>query len=170
MGDDLALTQRLSVRTPMQWSPEPAAGFSTASADKLVRPIIDGGPFGYKTMNVAAQQLDPDSQLNRITRLVRARKNNPEFGRGRLTVLPGGDPAVFCHRCETETGAVMAVHNLADHPVTADFDHVNTAKGEKLTDLLNEHGGSEEPPGPKLDLPPYGYRWFRVVGGPWSSR
>jgi maltose alpha-D-glucosyltransferase/alpha-amylase len=170
MGDDLSLPERIAVRTPMQWSPEPDAGFSTASADKLVRPIVSDGPFSYKTVNVAAQQLDPESLMNRITRLVRTRKNNSEFGRGRLTVLPGGDPAVFCHRCETETGAVMAVHNLAGHPVTADFDHVDTAGGEKLTDLLNERGDHLQPPGPKLELPAYGYRWFRVVGGKWSSR
>src|SRR5206468_1006131 len=30
MGDDLALPERTSVRTPMQWSDEETAGFSTA--------------------------------------------------------------------------------------------------------------------------------------------
>ena len=29
MGDDLSLPERNSVRTPMQWSDEPNAGFST---------------------------------------------------------------------------------------------------------------------------------------------
>jgi glycosidase len=31
MGEDLNLDGRMSVRTPMQWSPGPSAGFSTAS-------------------------------------------------------------------------------------------------------------------------------------------
>ena len=30
MGDDLSLPERIGVRTPMQWSDEPNAGFSTA--------------------------------------------------------------------------------------------------------------------------------------------
>src|SRR5581483_1680416 len=45
MGDDLALKERLSVRTPMQWNNKPNAGFSTAK--QTVRPIIDTGQYDY---------------------------------------------------------------------------------------------------------------------------
>src|SRR5262249_29179903 len=41
MGDDLKLPERNSVRTPMQWSEEPQAGFSTAP--KTILPVIDEG-------------------------------------------------------------------------------------------------------------------------------
>jgi glycosidase len=37
MGDNLRLKQRYAIRTPMQWSAERNAGFSTAS--ELVRPL-----------------------------------------------------------------------------------------------------------------------------------
>jgi maltose alpha-D-glucosyltransferase/alpha-amylase len=169
MGDDLSLPERMSVRTPMQWAPEENAGFSTAPPERLVRPVIADGPYRYQAVNVAGQQTDPDSLLHLVTRLIRARKTNPEFGRGKLRVLDAGDPAVFCHRCETDTGAVVAVHNLADRKARAKFD-IDEGRGERLTDLLKERGGKDQPPGPVVDLPPYGYRWFRVTGGKWSAR
>ncbi|MEJ7761907.1 MAG: hypothetical protein WKF80_03850 [Thermomicrobiales bacterium] len=47
MGDDLALEERMSIRTPMQWSRAANGGFSTAPADRLIRPVIDNGDDAY---------------------------------------------------------------------------------------------------------------------------
>ena len=55
MGEDLALRGRDAFRTPMQWDARDGAGFSRADADKLVRPLVDDGEFGYRTVNAAAQ-------------------------------------------------------------------------------------------------------------------
>lgn len=54
MGEDLSLPGRQAIRTPMQWSFKENAGFSTAPPDKLVRPVIDKGEYGYQTVNVTA--------------------------------------------------------------------------------------------------------------------
>src|SRR5688572_27661987 len=62
MGDDLSLKERDAVRTPMQWSDAPQAGFSTAA--KLVHPVVSKGPFSYEQLNVEAQRRDPGSLLN----------------------------------------------------------------------------------------------------------
>lgn len=43
MGDDLTQKERNPVRSPMQWSDDPNAGFSSAPSDRLVLPIIDRG-------------------------------------------------------------------------------------------------------------------------------
>jgi maltose alpha-D-glucosyltransferase/alpha-amylase len=43
MGDDLTLKEREAVRTPMQWTADHQAGFSTA--EKLVHPVIGEGLF-----------------------------------------------------------------------------------------------------------------------------
>ena len=50
MGENLRLRERNSIRTPMQWSAEENAGFSTAK--ELVRPVIDKGPYRYGEVNV----------------------------------------------------------------------------------------------------------------------
>ncbi|GAB3815240.1 hypothetical protein GCM10027605_62180 [Micromonospora zhanjiangensis] len=42
MGEDLSLPGRESIRTPMQWSMKPNAGFSEADAGKLIRPVVEG--------------------------------------------------------------------------------------------------------------------------------
>jgi maltose alpha-D-glucosyltransferase / alpha-amylase len=168
MGDDLSLPERLSVRTPMPWSAEANGGFSTAPPDRLVRPAAAGGEYGYERVNVAAQQGDPDSLLSRVERLVRVRKTCPEFAHGRLRVLDAGDPGVFAHRCETRDGAVVALHNLAGRPARARVV-IDAAAGERLTDLLGTPDGPAEE-GQPVALPAYGFRWFRVVGGPWRSR
>src|SRR5207244_532915 len=56
MGDDLRLTERNSIRTPMQWCDEPQGGFSTAK--KTVLPVIREGPYGYERIDVEAQRPD----------------------------------------------------------------------------------------------------------------
>jgi alkanesulfonate monooxygenase SsuD/methylene tetrahydromethanopterin reductase-like flavin-dependent oxidoreductase (luciferase family) len=43
MGENLDVDGRMSVRTPMQWTDEPNAGFSSAPASKLHRPVPEGG-------------------------------------------------------------------------------------------------------------------------------
>ena len=63
MGEQLELSDRMAVRVPMQWAPEPSAGFSTAPPDRLVRPLA-AAPFGPDDVSVEAQRSDPESLLN----------------------------------------------------------------------------------------------------------
>src|SRR5688500_9284645 len=119
MGDDLSLPERNSVRTPMQWSGEPNGGFSTASPDALIRPVIADGGYGYPHVNVAAQRSDPSSLLNVVERLIRTRKECPEIGWGTWHILEAEDPRVFAHCCEWRGGAILAIHNLSSEPAVA---------------------------------------------------
>src|SRR5699024_3832037 len=77
MGDDLSLPERNSVRTPMQWSNQKNAGFSTAPEDALARPMISSGDYGYKHVNVKDQHRDPNSILNWIRQAISFRKECP---------------------------------------------------------------------------------------------
>ena len=81
MGENLAIEGRLAVRTPMQWTSGPAAGFTTAPATAACRPFPDGD-FGPEAVNVAVQRTDPDSLLNWFERRIRLRKSAPEVAWG----------------------------------------------------------------------------------------
>ncbi len=85
MGDDLTLPERQCARTPMQWSAEGQAGFSTSA--KLVLPVIEAGPYGYPQVNAAAQRRDPQSMLNWMERIIRMRKEVPEIGWGTFELI-----------------------------------------------------------------------------------
>ncbi len=166
MGEDLALPERLSVRTPMQWSDKEDAGFSTAPPEKLIRPVVTGD-FGPEHINVASQQRDAGSFLNWMERLIRVRKQSPEIGWGTLKILKAGHPSVFAHRCEWKNGAIIALHNLAEEPATVSLE-LNEKEGEHLVVLLGEDAQEEIDRTKKIELPGYGCRWFRLCGGPWK--
>ena len=159
MGEDLSLPERMSVRTPMQWSAGQNGGFSAAPPEQLIRPVISDGAFGYERVNMMAQRRDGGSLLQWLQRMIGMRRQCPEFGIGRFELLDPGDPRVLAHRCEWDGGTVIAVHNFADEPRTARL-HTGQAP---LIDLIGrrecEPNGHEEY---KIELEPYGYRWFRV--------
>jgi len=65
LGDDLSLPDREAIRTPMQWSHLPNAGFSTAAPGQLVSPVVADGTFGYgKSVFEAAYAAAPDMTQN----------------------------------------------------------------------------------------------------------
>jgi len=113
MGDDLDLPERMSVRTPMQWSAEPGGGFSTEMKDGLTRYLIATGDYGHELVNVADQRDDPDSLVHWIRDTIEARRGLPEIGLGRLELLETDSPSVFAHACESPRGGIVALHTGA---------------------------------------------------------
>lgn len=164
MGDDLSLPDRDSVRTPMQWSEQPNGGFSTAAADRLPKPVIVDGPYGYPQVNVATQQRQPDSLLNWFDRVIRIRKQCPEFGCGKWQILATDEPAVFAHCCQQGNQTVLTVHNLSDHAcsVTLPFD-LPIDLPIDWVELLSDHPYEPLENTRSISLKPYGYRWFRLA-------
>jgi maltose alpha-D-glucosyltransferase / alpha-amylase len=161
MGDDLSLKERLAVRTPMQWSGAPNAGFSKAPAGELIHPVIDDGPFGYRAVNVESQLHDPDSLLNRMQRLIRARRSCPEIGWGEAEVVATDQPAVFAHVCRWDGRAVLALHNLGGSECRVRPGH-RDARRWRLVDLTGNRRYAA-PDGETLELGAYGYRWLRLT-------
>jgi maltose alpha-D-glucosyltransferase / alpha-amylase len=162
MGEDLSLPERNSVRTPMQWSEEENAGFSSAPSKQLIRPAITEGGFAYPHVNVSDQRRDPDSLLNVVERLIRTRKECPEIGWGAWTFLDAGAPSVLAHCCEWRGQKVLALHNLSREAAVVKLD-LTQYQCDHLIDLLDD----QQPPG--IDdgcfetlLVGYGYRWYRI--------
>ncbi len=52
MGDNIWLPDRNGVRTPMQWTPDMNAGFSSSPSDLLFSPVIDDPVYGPQQVNV----------------------------------------------------------------------------------------------------------------------
>jgi maltose alpha-D-glucosyltransferase/alpha-amylase len=157
MAENLAIEGRYSVRAPMQWSSDPNAGFTTA--EDPCRPLVEDGPFGFREVNVARQRRDPDSLLNWMERLIRRRRECPELGWGRWSILNAGDPAVFAHRCDWEDSTIVAVHNLAGRDANARL--VLGGEGV-LVDLFDDEDDELNAGEVALDLQPYAAHWFRV--------
>jgi trehalose synthase len=161
MGEQLAIPDRYSVRVPMQWSAEPGGGFSTAPADRLVRPLADGA-FGPENVNVADQRRDPGSLLRFVRRLIRARREAPELGWGSSTLVETRDPATFAHRCDWEGSTVVAIHNFGSRPASTALPLGEGATG--VHDLLADADEPADRDGTfEVKLEGYGGRWLRVL-------
>src|SRR3954452_13165251 len=113
LGENLALEGRDSVRAPLQWTDGRNGGFSTAPADKLVRPVIKDGQFGYSKLNIMAQQRDPGSFLNWMRRLISVRRGCPEIGSGELGLLKTDQDAVLAQLYDLHGQRLLILHNLS---------------------------------------------------------
>lgn len=164
MGDDLSLEERESVRTVMQWSCDSNGGFSTAPPERWARTVIAGGEYGFESVNVEAQQRDPNSLLHWMTRMIHTRKQCPEIGWGEWKILETGDPAVFAMRHDWRGSSVIAVHNLAGREATARLalDGEGGQQEEGLVELIGDNPHSTVDRHREIPLEPYGYRWFRM--------
>jgi maltose alpha-D-glucosyltransferase/alpha-amylase len=160
MGDNLRLPERAAVRTPMQWSNEAHAGFSTSA--EMVHPVVDEGPYDYRRVNVEAQQRDADSLFRWTASMIRLRKECPEIGWGTWKVLGTGSPHVLAMRYEWRGNAVVMVHNFADRVATARI-RPDVEGGERLIDLRAEEESNAAASGAhEIVLDAYAYRWYRV--------
>jgi maltose alpha-D-glucosyltransferase/alpha-amylase len=156
MGENLRLKQRAAIRTPMQWSSEPNAGFS--QAEKLVRPVVSRGTFAYEHINVEQQQRDPESLLRWTERMIQLRKQCPEIGWGDWRIVPTGARSVLALAYEWRNNTIVCVHNLAAQPREARLQ----LGGVALANLIeHEEIDSCSDGVHRVPLEAYGYRWFR---------
>ncbi len=161
MGDNIWLFDRNGCRTPMQWSADPGAGFSTGQPWAA---LYDDAEYGYQTLNVAAQQADPASLYHTMKHFVATRRANPVLGEGRCDFLPLTNPAVLAYLRRTDDAAILAVQNLTDQPQSAAFDLSDYA-GRLPVDLLGRAAApfAEVSTVPyKIELAPFGYYWLKL--------
>lgn len=158
MGEDLSLEGRMSVRTVMQWANEKNAGFSEGPEEKLIRPAISEGEFGYEKINVSDQHRDPDSLHNWVSKAIDYRKEFPEFGWGKYTVLETNNPKVLAHCRDSEKGLGIALHNFSQEEVTVKLELDDT---EDILDVFGDKRYEAfDTQTREITLSPYGYRWL----------
>ncbi|MFF0657065.1 alpha-amylase family protein [Micromonospora tulbaghiae] len=165
MGEDLSLDGRDAIRTPMQWSYQDNAGFSTAEQEKMVRPVIDKGEFGYQKVNVTAQRKDPRSLLGWFERMIRTLREAPEIGSGSTTHIDVPmPPGVLAHRADGRTGTMVFLHNLGTEDVEVDLSTL-APEADLPIDVLSDRNYEDVGKLDRLKLGGYGYRWIRLCRG-----
>ena len=162
MGDNVYLGDRNGVRTPMQWSSDRNAGFSTAPEGTLYLPVIADPVYGYQAVNVAAQMRQPASLLSTMRRLIAARRTSPVFGRGTIAFLRPRNQKVLAYLRRHGRETVLIVANLSGAPQPAELDLAEFA-GVRPIEIL---GDTVFPPiqaAPYVvSVGPHGFYWFRL--------
>jgi trehalose synthase len=163
MGENLTIPGRASVRSPMQWSDEKNAGFSTAEPEQLRRPVVDGKQYGPAAVNVAGQREAEGSLLNWMERLIRRRRETPEIGWGTWRLLDCDAKSVLALRYDWGDRIVITVHNLSSAPCRTELASGGAPDWAGLVHQFG-HGAYElgRDGTIRIELDPYGSRWLRV--------
>jgi len=159
MGDNIALFDRNGLRTPMQWDASvPGAGFSEADPTKFYQPLIVDEVYGYTKINVAAQEHDPASLLNRVKHLIAVRKRYPLFGWGDFSWKQFNFDVknVAAYQRSWKGERIVALNNLTGEAVKGWIPETADAFEDVLTHRLVLPGD--------FILPPYGFMWLKPVG------
>lgn len=102
-------TSRDNARTPVQWSAEENAGFTTGT------PWIGVNP-NYPRINVEAARQDPDSVYYTYRKLIALRKTYPIFVEGDFTLLCPEDEQVFAYLRSLGSARMLVAVNLSSRP------------------------------------------------------
>lgn len=160
MGEDLRLPERNAIRTPMQWSDTPNAGFSKATGEQLILPVIEDGPQSYHRVNVTDQRREAGSLLLWFERLLHTLRECEEVGTGVHTLIPVDPEAVLVHRTDASSGAVLFPHNLGDEAVRVELPDQTEEEHTPVEVFSNREYDDLDLR--DLELDGYGYRWIRL--------
>ncbi len=162
MGDNIHLSDRNGVRTPMQWSNDRNAGFSRADWEQLYAPVIQDPVYGFQGVNVEGQMRVPTSLLNWMRRMIAVRKRYKAFGRGSLEFLHPENMRVLPYIRKYEEETILCVVNLSRYSQYCELD-LSAWNGYRPVELIGET------PFPLigelpylLTLGPHAFYWFRL--------
>lgn len=162
MGDNVYLGDRDAVRTPMQWSPDRNAGFSTANPQRLYLPVIIDPEYHFETVNVEAQAKNSNSLLWWMRRLIALRSRHKVFGRGSIEFLYPENAKVIAFLRTYGEETVLVVANLSRFAQSVSLN-LHDFRGSVPIEMF---GGTEFAPvheGPyQLSLGPHGFYWFSM--------
>jgi len=165
MGDNIYLSDRNGVRTPMQWNVDRNGGFSKAAPERLYSPLIQNPRYSFQAVNVERQFQDSSSLLNWMRNLVQLRHRTPVFGLGTMEFLEVNNDRVLAYLRRHEEDIVVVVANLARSSQAAEVN-LSAFQGCVPRELFGDatFPTITERPFP-LSFGPYGYYWFRLERG-----
>jgi maltose alpha-D-glucosyltransferase / alpha-amylase len=162
MGDNIYLGDRDGVRTPMQWSGDRNAGFSTGDSQRLILPVIIDHEYHYQTVNVDSQQRNRHSLLWWMRRLIALRKQYKAFGRGTMELLNPANPRVLAFIRSYENERILIISNLSRYVQYVELD-LSRFKGMSPVELFGRTTFPAISDLPYLmTLGPHMFAWFSL--------
>ncbi len=151
---------RAGARTPMQWTSGKNLGFSTADPSRLYLPVDSAAD----APNVAEEEQDPQSLLNRVRRLIRLKHTEPALAAYAefvpLYAKPDTYPFIYARAGGGET--LLVIFNPAATAVTAGFKFPVAYR--ELTLLAGkEMKISKEKEALKVEVPGQTYAIYRAA-------
>ncbi len=163
MGDNIWLGDRDGVRTPMQWTPDRNAGFSTSNPGQLFLPAIMDPIYGHQVTSVEAQLGSSTSLLHWTRRMIEVRKQNPAFGLGSWEDLGGSNPSVLSFVRAFGDDVVLCVNNLSRFPQPVELDLRRWEAWTPVELLGTVHFPQIGELPYLLTLAGHGFYWFRLT-------
>jgi len=154
MGDNIYLGDRNGVRTPMQWSGDRNAGFSSSNRQRLYLPVILDPEYHFQSINVEAQEANPQSLLNWMKRLIALRKRYRAFGRGSIEFLHPENRKILAFVRQHGEEQILVIANLSRFSQYAQLD-LSAFAGTVPVELFG-----------RTEFPPVGDQPYQVMLGP----
>ena len=131
---------RDNARTPMQWSREENAGFTTGIPWIAVNP-------NYTEINAASETEDPDSVYQFYKKLVHLRKEYPVFADGDFSLLMPEDEQIFAYTRTDAECRMLVCANFTGEPVRCPLSEewkdaqmlIHNYPGERLDEELKPY-------------------------------
>ena len=109
------------VRSAMQWSAAPQAGFSPKAGAVRVNP-------NYTTINAEQQQQDPQSVLRAYQDLIKLRQSHLQWVQGEFSDLLPDHPTVFVYQRKGVQGTSWVLLNISSTPQSITLPQAPAAK------------------------------------------
>ena len=122
MGDNYYLGDRDGVRTPMQWSANKNAGFSTADPQQLFLPVVFNYDYHYESINVENFEKNSSSLLWWMRRVINVRKQFKAFSRGDIEFIDTNNPRILAFTRTYEDEIILVIINLSRYSQNAQLD------------------------------------------------
>lgn len=159
------------IRTPMQWTGDPKAGFTTGTPWQAIN-------ADYKIINVAAQTGDPSSLLEHYRQLITLRNEHAALRAGATYVLKADSRRLVSYLRTNDEEVLLVLVNIDDQAVTnyaltlekgplAGEYTVTTLMGDitATAPIVNAAGGFEAY-SPLAEIPPYAALVFQLLPKP----
>jgi maltose alpha-D-glucosyltransferase/alpha-amylase len=150
---------RAGARTPMQWTDGRNLGFSSANPDRLYLPVDPAAD----APNVAAEECDPNSLLNRVRRLIALKHSEPALAAyAEFVVLYAGEnryPFVFARA--SGDNVLLIAFNPSSVPAVAQFPLSAPDRNRQLL-AGTELGFTKQQSETRIEVPAGSYAIYRL--------